>query len=98
MSCGSSLQSAGLQTGDKELLAADEHDQHWDKACHRHGKDIAPLCELVLAEEAGNRNGQGPLGVVVDDRHGPGEFLPGGEEVEDADGCDSRAGERQNDS
>ena len=97
MSCGSSLQSAGLQTGDKELLAADEHDQHWDKACHRHGKDIAPLGELVLAEEAGNRNGQGPLGVVVDDGHGPGKFLPGGEEVEDADGRDSRAGERQND-
>jgi len=53
------------------------------------------LGKLVLAEKAGNRNGKGALGVVVDDRHGPGEFLPGGEEVKDADRGNSRAGKRQ---
>lgn len=52
----------------------------------------------MLTEKAGDRNGQGSLGVVVDDGHGPGKFLPGGEEVEDTDRRDGRAGERQNNS
>ena len=93
----SALDTAGLEAGDEVFLAADEHYQHRHEARDAHGEHIAPLRELVLAEEAGDGYRQRAFGVVVDDRHGPGELLPGGQEVEDAHGGDGRARERADD-
>ena len=93
----SAFESAGLQSGDEVFLAEDEHDEHRHEARHGHGEHIAPLRELVLAEKAGDGDGQRALGVIVDDGHGPGEFLPRGEEVKYAHRRDSGTGERQYD-
>jgi len=47
-----SFDTAGLQTGNEIFLAADEDDEHGQQTRHGHGKDVTPLCELVLAEKA----------------------------------------------
>ena len=47
-----SFDTTGLQAGNEIFLAADEDDQHGDQARHGHGKDVAPLGELMLAEKA----------------------------------------------
>ena len=80
----SAFETAGLQAGDKVFLAEDEHDKHRHEARHGHGEHIAPLRKLVLAEKAGDGDRQRTLGVIVDNGHRPCEFLPRGEEVEDA--------------
>ena len=47
-----SFDTTSLQAGNEIFLAADEDDEHGEQACHRHGKDVAPLGELMLAEKA----------------------------------------------
>ena len=47
-----SFDTTGLQAGNEIFLAADEDDQHGDQARYGHGKDVAPLGELMLAEKA----------------------------------------------
>ena len=51
----------------------------------------------MLAEKAGDGDRQRTLGVIVDNGHRPCEFLPRGEEVEDAYRRDGRTGKRQYD-
>ena len=68
----SALDAPGLQPGDEELLAADEHDEHRYQAGNAHGEYVAPLGELVLPKETGDGDGQRALEVVVDDGHRPG--------------------------
>ena len=82
----SSLHAAGGQTLHKEPLAEDEDHNHRNQRQHGHGKHISPLRELMLAEEAGDGDGQCAQAVVVDDGVGPRIFLPRGQKVEDADG------------
>ena len=92
-----SLDTAGLQTGNEIFLAADEDDEHGQQTRHGHGEDVAPLRKLVLAEKAGDGDRQRTLGVIVDNGHRLCEFLPRGEEVEDAYRRDGRTGKRQYD-
>ena len=54
----SSLHAAGGQTLHKEPLAEDEDHNHRNQRQHGHGKHISPLRELMLAEEAGDGDGQ----------------------------------------
>lgn len=91
----SSLHAAGGQTLHKEPLAEDEDHNHRNQRQHGHGKHISPLRELMLAEEAGDGDGQCAQAVVVDDGVGPRIFLPRGQKVEDADGGNRGRGQRQ---
>ena len=92
-----SFDTTGLQAGNEIFLATDEDDQHGEQARHGHGKDVAPLRELVLSEKARDGDGQRALLGVVQNRQRPREFLPRCQEIENADGCDGRAGQRADD-
>ena len=88
-----SFDTTGLQAGNEIFLAADEDDEHGEQACHRHGKDVAPLRELVLAEKARYGDGQRALLGVVQNRQRPREFFPRRQKIENADGRDGRTGQ-----
>ena len=81
----SAFDTTGRQALHKELLTEDKDHHHRDQCQHRHGKHIAPLGELMLTEEARNRNGQCTLCIVIDDGVRPGILLPGRQEIENAD-------------
>lgn len=80
-----SFHAACCQPLNKVLLEYNEHQNDGNEGQDRHGKNIAPLGELVLTKEPYNGDGQGAQLGVVDDGVGPGIFLPGGQKIEYAD-------------
>jgi len=81
---------------DKEALADEEDQQHRQADDHRYGHHERPLRPLAL-EESGEAELRRVFVLVRQDEEGPEEIVPARHELQDGDGGQRRARERQDD-